>query len=344
MDKIIIKYLSGIATEQEKELLEKWLKDDPKNIKVLSNLKHTWSLEKFNSIPESLKNELTSSIEVNTLNQLPSFYSQKRYQNYVKTFAITISAAIILLFSFLFIQMRIDLNSYRAKFNTQLSFADIDYELYTPFGVKGRVTLPDGSIVWLNSGSKISVPPKFSGLTREVKFTGEGFFEVNKNPDMPMNITLSSGHKISIKGTTFNLSFYEGDSHISLLLLSGDVDIQDAKGKHIHNLVPNEKVVVDINNDSYDNTIPIEIMPVIGWKSGWLVFDETPMNEVFKKMERWYGQRINVKDSTVFSKKLTAKFHEESANQVFDLMRQIELINYKIIDSVAYIYDFKPYK
>jgi hypothetical protein len=57
-------------------------------------------------------------------------------------------------------------------------------------------------------------------------------------------------------------------------------------------------------------------------------------------MERWYGQKIIVEDESVYSKKLTAKFHEESISQVFGLMNQISLINYKIVDSIAYISKF----
>ncbi len=338
MDKIIIKYLSGTASEQEKELLLRWLEESDKNAKFFADLKHVWTLSKMKTEPFSdKKNEPLSDKEV--ANFMKKIRREKRKQ-YLPSWWIAAAAAAIILVSSLFIGMQRKIESYKEDISYMLTQAGPHYEYSTPYGVKGKVYLPDGSVVWLNSGSKISFPGKFIGKTRELDFSGEGYFDVIPDTQKPMNVKLRSGLTIKVVGTKFNLSSYDNDKEVSLLLLSGKVNINNADGKKIYSVQPNEKVIINLIDNKLSSNIPQEITSTIGWKNGWLIFDEAPLEDVFKKLERWYGQKIIVEDESVYSKKLTAKFHEESISQVLELMNQITLINYKIVDSTAYISKF----
>lgn len=336
MDKIIIKYLSGTATNQEKTTLESWLHAKPDNIEFFVNLKHSFAL--YTAPQKQISNKETSEF----MDRLAQREGEKERANVnyfkFKKIAVVASAAAVIIFaSFLFLRMQNSLNSYKNDIAYMLEQSSPSYQYSTPYGVKGKVVLPDSSVVWLNSGSKISFPAMFNSSSRDVTFSGEGYFEVKKNEQTPMNILLQSGLTVKVLGTKFNLSSYENDKDISLLLLSGKVNINNSKGKVLYAVKPSEKVKIDLSSNSATVNNPAETLPTIGWKAGWLIFEDTPLDEVFKKIERWYGQKIVVKDKSIFSKTLTAKFKEESVSQVFELMEQISLINYYIEDSVAYI-------
>lgn len=351
MDKIIIKYLSGTATKIEKISLEEWLRAKPENIEFFINLKHTFSLH---SAPQKQVSEQEASEFMSQLMSKETIkettYTKKekqqltnkksKYLNF-KRIAVTASAAAFITFaSMLFFKMQTSIDSYKNDIAYMLEQSGSNYEYSTPLGVKGKVILPDSSVVWLNSGSKISFPGKFNSVSREVFFSGEGFFEVKKNEQTPMNVVLNSGINIKVLGTKFNLSSYDNDSNISLLLLSGKVNINDNKGKVLFEIKPSEKITIDQTNNKTFLSKPLETLPTIGWKNGWLIFEDAPLEEVFKKLERWYGQNIIVNDKSVYSKTLTAKFKEESVSQVFDLMNRISLINYQITDSIVYISNY----
>lgn len=333
MDKIIIKYLSGTASEEEKGLLLKWLEESEKNAKTFSDLKHVWTLKEISPCSE----------ESFTYSNFPfNIYKKpgRRREKFFRVLSISAAAVLILIVPLLMVMQK-RINSYKQDISYMLSQSGLDYEYSTPFGVKGKVILPDGSSVHLNSGSKINFPGKFSGNIRDISFSGEGYFDIASDSLRPMIINLSSGIKVNITGTSFNLSSYDNDKEVSLLLLSGKVSISNTKGREMFVVKPNEKVVINLNNNKQSVENPQDLLSTIGWKRGWLVFEESNLEEVFKKMERWYGQKIVVNDKSVYNKKLTAKFREESVSHVFELMKQISLINYKIVDSVAYISEFR---
>jgi len=364
MDKIIIKYLSGTATEREKIILEKWLREKPENIEFFINIKHIFSVHSApqKQVSDQETNEFMaqlmsrkpnqSNIRDNSHNKQQeqkkhqeqqeqhSINIKSRYYNFKRILITASGAAILILASALFFRMQTQINLYENDIAYMLEQSGPNYEYSTPFGVKGKVVLPDSTIVWLNSGSKISFPGKFNGMCREVFFSGEGFFEVKPNKETPMDIVLKSGLSVKVLGTKFNLSSYDNDSSFSLLLLSGKVNINNNKGKTLFSINPHEKITIDPIKNSVSLQKPLETLSTIGWKSGWLIFENAPLEEVFKKMERWYGQTIVVNDNSIYSKTLTAKFKEESVSQVFDLMNQISLINYQIKDSIAYISNY----
>lgn len=133
----------------------------------IQSIKNTWVISK---LPE------TKAPEASVLQ-----YSRKirhRKQNR-RILGYGIAASLILLLSF---QIFHQFNDYRQEihFLENQQLAQLEY--HTNKGVKGRVTLPDGSIVWLNSDSELKCPAQFSGDSREINFSGEGYFDVVKIP------------------------------------------------------------------------------------------------------------------------------------------------------------------
>ena len=87
-------------------------------------------------------------------------------------------------------------------------------------------------------------------------------------------------------------------------------------------------------------TVPAETLPILGWKDGWLIFDETPIAEVLKKLERWHGMTFEVKDPEILDQKFTARFHEESISQILEIMHNVALLRFEIKDKTAVLYKY----
>ncbi len=321
MEKLIYKYLSGHADRDERMRVRKWILESDENMRFFAKIKNLYVIAQM---PEEKSTEEESDnfiLKARTSDKKRVF---RRFL-YLSSAAIIILAVTISLFQNQIIKYRTELSFIASQ---QISV----HQNSTPYGVKGKVILPDSSVVWLNSGSEIVYPSKFSGQTRDVIFNGEGYFEVKKNQDFPMKISLESGLSLYVRGTSFNLSAYENDNSVSILLLSGNVSLMDNTNKEFVKIEPNQKIFINkkTNKISFEN--PEDIQPTVGWKKGWLIFEESTMPEIIKKLERWYGVNIIVNDSTVMQKTLTAKFREESLSQVLDLMHRISLVNYSIKD------------
>ena len=224
-------------------------------------------------------------------------------------------------------------------FETGVKITGAGFPLYKGLGV----TLPDGSIVWLNSDSELKCPAQFSGDSREINFSGEGYFDVVKNPEKPMIVKLENGIQVIVKGTKFNLTSYKNDDNVSALLLSGNITVLRTKHSKQEEIKvkPNERIWIEKKERQKVNlTVPAETLPILGWKDGWLIFDETPIAEVLKKLERWHGMTFEVKDPEILDQKFTARFHEESISQILEIMHNVALLRFEIKDKTAVLYKY----
>lgn len=331
MENKINKFLQGIATEQEMLEIEEWVLQSEENKKYFSKLYNIYAI--------SSTIEQTNVSDIANLNRLLRLIQKKEKNNKILkwSYISTIAACFIIIVS-LFAHKRI--SNYKNDVNYILSQNSVQLEYSTQYGTKSKIVLPDSSVVILNSGSSISFPSKFLGDTRTVEFEGEGFFTIIKDSLKPMVIVTPQGYNVKVLGTEFNLSAYRDDEDIDIMLLSGRIELETASGDIISNITPNQRCV--INNHSTQPTIdtPKETLPYLGWKDGWLIFDDLPLDVVFKKLKRVYGTEFIIEDDFVKNKKLSAKFKEESLTQVLDLMSRIELLTYKIEDNKVYITNF----
>ena len=188
-------------------------------------------------------------------------------------------------------------------------------------GVKGTIVLPDGSQVILNSASTLRTPARFENGKRVVELEGEGYFKVESNPDWPMYVRTSRGVTVKVTGTEFNLSTYSDDAALKLTLVRGKVSLLDEKSETEVVVREKEEVVVGARAQLEKPTRKTADMKLnTSWKDGYLVFDNTPIREVIKKMERWYGVDITVADARVMNNTFTASFRSESLQQVLTLL------------------------
>jgi len=191
-------------------------------------------------------------------------------------------------------------------------------ELFTPPGVRSQITLPDGTNVWLNAESKIKYSIPFNKQIREVSLEGEAFFDVFRNPAIPF-IVKSAKAEVRVLGTQFNYKAYKGEQ-TEIVLAKGQIRLEaDKISNEKYIMSPGERAVINEKGEMVSLTDE-KIDKYIAWHSGRLVFDNAPLQEVAKKIGRWYGINVYLKDTRLSSYRITTTFENESLNDVLELL------------------------
>src|SRR5690606_12242802 len=171
-----------------------------------------------------------------------------------------------------------------------------------PKGRQYKITLPDGSQVWLNAASTITYPVRFDKAHREVAVEGEAYFEIKHAADWPFTVNTSM-QRIEVLGTHFNVSAYHDDAFTKTTLVEGSVKISSPSDstetaisqRYSSILRPGQQAVSRINHSHWAvNTVNPE--DVISWKEKLFVFSNEEISDVMKKVSRWYDVEIEYKD------------------------------------------------
>lgn len=176
-------------------------------------------------------------------------------------------------------------------------------KLVVPYGKRTNMTLSDGTEVWLNSGTQLDFPSKFTGDKREIYVNGEIFIEVAHNSRIPF-VVHTRGMDIYVQGTAFNISAYQDDNRKTVVLVEGKVKIETT-GNYTAELLPNEKLEITDNDITKES---VNVLKYISWTEGLLEFDETPVSEILRKIGRYYNvqfesdEEITLNDKTCSGK------------------------------------------
>jgi transmembrane sensor len=159
----------------------------------------------------------------------------------------------------------------------------------TPRGGQYRITLPDGTQVWLNAASSITYPTAFSGTERIVKVTGEAYFEVAPlQPKIPFRVKILSGTgiekaEVNVLGTHFNINAYDDEEDVKASLLEGSVKI--TKDLFSIHLKPGQQAKVA---KMIEVVVPDDMEEVTAWREGYFKFNQADIGTILRQAERWY--------------------------------------------------------
>lgn len=156
--------------------------------------------------------------------------------------------------------------------------------LMTPRGGQYQVTLPDGSKVWLNAASSLTYPTQFIDNHREVKLTGEAYFEIVGNKSKPFIVT-NDGQRIHVLGTKFNVSAYPDEGSIATTLVEGSVRVSGTEGGSTATLKPGQQAVFE---DDAINIRQVDIDYYTGWMMGRFIVNREKLSVALRQIERWY--------------------------------------------------------
>lgn len=233
--------------------------------------------------------------------------------------------------------------------------SEVNYnEVSVSFGSRSRIVLPDGSLVILNSGSKLRYPAQFSRTSRNVYLEGEGFFEVEKKTSQPFFVKTK---KITVRvlGTKFNVKSYDDEKTIETTVVSGKVEIFANKdfnhgGAKKIVLEPNQQALFykdseelginkgqsiaaereRINEYPLEIKTKVDIVEVTSWKDNRLVFRNERFVELATRLERWYDVKIDIKDDELKTILFTGTFQKESIEQALNALKLIIPFQYEM--------------
>jgi transmembrane sensor len=214
-------------------------------------------------------------------------------------------------------------------------------EVVIPFGKKSQLILEDGTKVWINAGSRMAFPTRFTGNKREVYLEGEAYFEVAHNQEKPF-IVNTNDINVKVLGTKFNISAYKLDNLIETVLIEGKVAIkeQSALGflKSETILSPNQKASFNLSDRSISVLNEPDVESDIAWTAGWFKFSQQSVNVVLNKLQRYYNVQFvfehEFSSADLISGKLDLK---DSIEEVMVALADVADLQYRINDSNIYI-------
>ena len=303
----ITRRLNGTETVDSRIMLDDWLSSDASHVQVYQEAKMLWELSGL--IPSRVSNRAVPQ-------------EPKKRLSFMK-YAIAASIAGLLICAGLYF------------FNAGVKAEEVVWIVKkTKPAELIKLTLPDGSLVWLNSSSEIKFPKNFvKPSERIVQLKGEAFFDVTPDKNRPFKI-YSDSLITTVYGTSFNIRAYESEKESSVAVSSGKVGVQSRFISYSVMLLPSDKVTLKsgkLNKSKVDNK------DVNSWINGELIFEQTPMPEVLNVLARRYNVTIQGEQNNYRDCKLTARFKNKSLSAILITLHLSMNIKSKQIGQTIYL-------
>jgi len=192
----------------------------------------------------------------------------------------------------------------------------------TPFGARTSFKLPDGSDVWLNSGSSITFPRQY-GAVRKVDLTGEAYFKVAK--DGKRFIVKTGKGQVEVMGTSFDVKAYP-EENFETTLVEGVVKVCD-KSHLLATLKPGQRSVLNTADAFSLKDVNTEL--ITSWKDGKLIFVKEPFANVVRELERWYNVKIEIQGNRLKNLGYTGTIEMETFGEILELINTTTPIKYQ---------------
>jgi transmembrane sensor len=355
IQEIIIKVISGHALLEDISRLQKWIVSSKENEAYFNEINHAWQVSaiitknpRFNENEAWKKNKaLRNDLEI-----------KEKDRKFSTAQILKIAAVLIVTFIsgglISYLTMRnVILTNYldQSKMN----------EVIAPLGSKSQIQLPDGTIVWLNAGSRLQYSPSYNTSHRNVYLVGEAFFKVKKNPQKPF-VVITSEMNIKAYGTSFNVKAYPEEGTITTTLVEGVVKLQSTSklSKKVDiSLKPNQNLVyfksscvanekpkkeVDKTDNTQNNSqavspkveTPIEIEEDVktdlftSWKDDNWVIEREELDKLVVMLERRFNTTFFCNRNELIKYRVSGIIRKETLEQVLDVLKLTAPIRYTI--------------
>lgn len=313
---LIAKLFNGTISEIEEKQLKNWYNESAANKSTFVQMKSVWDATR----------PAFPSWAIDTYQAEAKVWKKiKRKQRNRMAFPIwwqRISAVIVI--PLLLLSVYLFLNRYTTKDATS-SYQ----EIVAPLGTYSRISLPDGSTVWLNSGSKLSYILPFEKDTRETYLTGEAFFDVEADPMRPF-VVVAGDMRINATGTRFNVETYSSDTLCTVTLERGHVSVDLPHREGIQQMNVGDQFVWN-KNIGKGTTRQIDALSYGKWREGVLIFHDESLENIFKRVARTYNVDICVKDPALAKQRYHATFEQESLDEILELLQISAPISYDFL-------------
>jgi len=316
---LLAKYFSGETTAEEKAILHDWRNECDKNNSLFLKLEEQWK----NASPDlSLfvkpdKAKVWENIQLKLKEKAGQvgFYSKRLL---IRIASIAAIFSLIVGFGF----------SYLLKPHTDNHAALLKNTIMAPSGQKTQLVLPDGTAVWLNSDSRLTYTFEYSNKERTVQLEGEAYFDVKQNEDLPF-IVKAGPINVEVHGTAFNVRAYAEDDDISVSLVHGKVGLtRESDHEFLTFLSPNQSAIYSKKSLLYQvESCDAEVES--SWHLNKLKFDGSTTEQIWKKLERWYGVKVRLQDVNP-ENRYWFSVKTESLTELLDMINKLTPIEYTL--------------
>ncbi len=303
---LITRHLSGETNHSEEQELKQWLEKDPDNPKLLEEYRSVWDkLGRIESVAgldldaewKVLESRMVESGKLRTMQA-----GRTRSAGfYIGRIAVAAMLALILTFSGIYIANR---TGYRTLAT-----------LHQP----EELVLPDGSTVTLNNYSSLKYPRKFAAEVRSMKLEGEGFFEVEGDPDRPFVIN-TQDVDIKVLGTSFNVNAYKENAAVEVIVKTGEVAVtRHGEVPRTIILKPGNKGVYKKTDQSLEITHEID-KNYLSWKTRSFVFEDQALIDVSEQLSKVYQTEIIIDSDSLKAARITTTFNDQSLDAILNVL------------------------
>lgn len=325
MDELIASYLNGGLDKSSLEELKKWMAASPENERYFMQRQEIW----FSAIDEgkNLYNKEKAFDAFKARVEATQVVRKKVHPMLLWRYAAVV--ALLVTFS--------ALSFWQGGERVKDSFAQIVVE--APLGSRSKLFLPDGTMVWLNAGSRMSYSQGFGVDDREVQLEGEGYFEVTHNQKIPFLVG-TKDLQVRVVGTKFNFRNYPQDAEAVVTLEEGKVALKNLMHREREvMLAPNERVILN----KTDGKMWVEkatATNALQWTMGYLFFDEEMLIDIAAELERSYHVKIKIAEDSLKGFRFYGNFvrQEQSIREVLDVLSSTGKIRYTIEDRDVILY------
>jgi len=317
---LLIKFLNDDCNKLEFKDIVEWIKNESFNIDQQKLAQEIWNENKsISNLPDdeifdTLLDKIHHKINLKESNKINAVIFLKKW--FIR------AAAILLLPILVFL-----INTYISK-NNNPARQSIKYStIRVPLGQMSEITLSDGSQVWLNSGTIFKYPNSFGEDNREVLLDGEAFFNVKKS-EIPFRVHLDNS-EIVVLGTKFNVLSYDEEKESQITLVEGSVNVNNLQGKKMAQLEPHHQII--ISHDTKDFIVKeVDAQLYKEWIIGRVTFNNESLDNVSKKLERWFNVDIQFEQQEIGELKFTGTIlRNKPFEQILKSFAHLYNLNYE---------------
>jgi transmembrane sensor len=321
MKNLFAKYLQSVCSPDEFREITQWMSRMDNSQTVSLFMKPHWErlMQQESDVPAN--HALWEKIKL-AIEEKEKAETQRRLKIY--TWGIRVAAVLVLgllVSNLFFIQ----------NFKQPETFVQTQ-SVSVPHGARTSFALPDGSVVWLNSGSTLSYSSEFTD-NRSLELEGEAYFEVIKSEN-PFTVTTAMG-KVEVTGTTFNVKVLPDEKQFETTVEEGSVLVSALGLAQKASLSPGAQA--RLVNGKWEMA-RVETELYTSWKEGKIIFRRAYLPEVAQRLERWYNVSIEMTDDPRLQKiHYTGTLEMESFSEVLELLKVTAPINYTYNDKTRVI-------
>ncbi len=293
------KYFEGKINPEEEKLLFDYLSQCDANLSAFRKWESEWK--------SSIHTDIVTENAWRKFKTLVHESESKTNRNSIRR-AIAAAAAVVVLMSAALSGMYI-MNRQPEEYFT----------MTVPAGSKTCLSLPDGSLVWLNAGSRLSYSTKFNDRNRLVKLDGQGYFEVAKH-DGAEFVVNTRGYDVVVKGTHFDISAYSDDSYVTTSLMQGSVVIE--KGNEYLDMKPGDMVSLDMRTGKF--TKSRYSSDNHAWVQDMAEYSDISLEDLAKLLSRKYAVNIYIQSTKLKRMRFSISLrNKETIDDVIDALQRI---------------------